>query len=56
MGFPKPGHKYWNNMTIDAVNKRYQSFGFDITPYKIINKNKKGYITINDLELNIKMK
>ena len=35
LGFPKPGHKYWNSGTLDAVAKRYEPFGFDITPYII---------------------
>lgn len=36
LGFPKPGSKYWNEMTLEGVEKRYKPFGFDITPYKII--------------------
>ncbi len=56
LGFPKPGHRYWNEMTLEAVKKRYESYGFDITPYQVVNKNKKGYITINDLDLKIQLK
>ena len=33
LGFPKPGHRYWNKETLDAVSKRYGPLGFDITPY-----------------------
>lgn len=32
LGFPKPGHKYWNNNTIKYVKARYGK-DFDITPY-----------------------
>ena len=34
LGFPKPGHIYWNQETLAAVEKRYGPLGFDITPYK----------------------
>ena len=34
LGFPKPGHRYWNQETLAAVEKRYGPLGFDITPYK----------------------
>ena len=43
-------------MIIKVVNKTYQTFGFDITPYQVVNKDKKGYITINDLDLKIQLK
>lgn len=33
LGFPKPGHKYWNQKTLEAVTKRYGPFGFDPKPY-----------------------
>ena len=33
LGFPKPGHKYWNKETLEAVEKRYGPLGFDVTPY-----------------------
>eukprot|EP01084_Bolivina_argentea_P002433 4488_1 len=33
-GFPSIGSSYWNKYTLEAVRKRYQCFGFDITPYK----------------------
>ena len=34
LGFPKPGDPYWNEYTLEAVRKRYGSFGLDIEPYK----------------------
>lgn len=34
LGFPKPGHSYWNKKTLDLVRKRYQHLGFDATPYE----------------------
>lgn len=34
LGFPAPGHRYWNAITLDAVNQRYQPYGFDRTPYE----------------------
>ena len=33
LGFPKPGHRYWNKETLEAVEKRYGPLGFDVTPY-----------------------
>ena len=39
LSFPKPGHKYWNKETLDAVEKRYGPLGIDLTEYKIL-KNK----------------
>ena len=35
LGFPKPGHKYWNKNTLNAVDKRYKPLGFDISPYLV---------------------
>ena len=32
LGFPPPGHEYWNEQTLAAVALRYQ--GMDITPYR----------------------
>ena len=34
LGFPPPGHSYWNEQTLNAVMMRYGPFGFDITPYR----------------------
>ena len=34
LGFPAPGHRYWNRITLDAVCARYDVFGFDKTPYE----------------------
>ena len=44
LGFPIPGHSYWNEITIRAVTARYKSYGFDPSPYldelkKKINDN-----------------
>lgn len=33
LGFPYPGHSYWNKNTLEYVRKRYEPYGFDITPY-----------------------
>ena len=33
LGFPHPGHEYWNKNTLEYVKKRYEPYGFDITPY-----------------------
>eukprot|EP00755_Sulcionema_specki_P029604 Sspe_Gene.18126::Locus_6487_Transcript_1_1_Confidence_1.000_Length_1146::g.18126::m.18126 len=33
LGFPPPGHPYWNEDTIEAVRQRYGPLGMDITPY-----------------------
>jgi len=35
LGFPAPGHRYWNQVTLDAVCARYELFGFDKTPYEV---------------------
>eukprot|EP01125_Pyxidicula_operculata_P018908 TRINITY_DN6785_c0_g1_i1.p1 TRINITY_DN6785_c0_g1~~TRINITY_DN6785_c0_g1_i1.p1 ORF type:complete len:188 (+),score=17.37 TRINITY_DN6785_c0_g1_i1:517-1080(+) len=34
LGFPPPGHKYWNDKTIMCAVARFGCFGFDPTPYK----------------------
>jgi hypothetical protein len=34
LGFPAPGSTYWTAQTIDAVEARYGSFGFDANPYR----------------------
>ena len=33
LGFPKPGHPYWNDQTISAVAARYSKLGMDLKPY-----------------------
>mmetsp|Transcript_11444 Transcript_11444/g.17109 ORF Transcript_11444/g.17109 Transcript_11444/m.17109 type:complete len:380 (-) Transcript_11444:207-1346(-) len=55
LGFPKPGHRYWNQYTIAAVEARYSEFGMNMAPYKEalklrIDKAKeveRGHSTIN---------
>ncbi len=39
LGFPSPGHEYWTNETIQAVQARYEPFGIDMKPYKIALTN-----------------
>lgn len=34
LGFPKPGHPYWNAQTLAAVEARYANLGIDMTPYR----------------------
>lgn len=34
LGFPKPGHPYWNEDTLAAVEARYANFGIDMSPYR----------------------
>ena len=34
IGFPPPGHEYWNDATIAAVEARYGNFGIDMAPYR----------------------
>ena len=34
LGFPAPGHRYWNHITLNAVCARYEVFGFDKKPYE----------------------
>eukprot|EP01060_Flectonema_neradi_P026272 TRINITY_DN35165_c0_g1_i1.p1 TRINITY_DN35165_c0_g1~~TRINITY_DN35165_c0_g1_i1.p1 ORF type:complete len:353 (+),score=47.97 TRINITY_DN35165_c0_g1_i1:47-1060(+) len=34
LGFPPPGHPYWNQQTLNAVSLRYGPFGFDPKPYE----------------------
>jgi hypothetical protein len=34
LGFPEPGHPYWNRATVGAINARYGPLGFDVTPYE----------------------
>ena len=34
LGFPRPGHSYWTQETIAAVQARYGSLGIDMTPYE----------------------
>lgn len=33
LGFPMPGHRYWNPVTIKATEARFGPYGFDSTPY-----------------------
>ena len=33
LGFPAPGHSYWNAETIAAVEARYGPVGMDVSPY-----------------------
>jgi len=33
LGFPKPGHSYWNKDTLLAVAARYAKLGMDMLPY-----------------------
>lgn len=35
IGFPRPGSPYWNTETIEAVEKRYERWGVDMTPYRM---------------------
>ena len=34
LGFPSPGHEYWTEETVLAVQARYAPFGIDMEPYK----------------------
>lgn len=34
LGFPAPGHTYWNAETLQGVTARYGPLGFDPTPYE----------------------
>ncbi len=34
LGFPRPGHSYWTQATIAAVQARYGALGIDMTPYQ----------------------
>lgn len=34
LGFPPPGHGYWTQQTIAAVEARYRAFGIDMSAYK----------------------
>ena len=40
IGFPKPGSKYWNEYTLEAVRERFEALGMDINPYKAALKSK----------------
>jgi len=33
LGFPAPGHPYWNEYTLAAVAARYKGLGMDMAPY-----------------------
>jgi len=33
LGFPRPGHRYWNKHTLLGVAARYAPLGFDMKPY-----------------------
>jgi hypothetical protein len=33
LGFPRPGHRYWTAATVEAVRRRYEPHGIDMTPY-----------------------
>jgi hypothetical protein len=35
LGFPPPGHAYWNADTRAALAARYGPWGIDLTPYEI---------------------
>jgi len=34
LGFPEPGHPYWNEDTIAAVGARFGAWGIDMSPYR----------------------
>ncbi len=34
LGFPAPGHAYWNHDTVAAVEARFGPLGFDASPYR----------------------
>ena len=34
LGFPAPGHPYWNRDTVSAVEARYAAWSIDMTPYR----------------------
>ena len=34
LGFPEPGHAYWTQATVDAVDARYAAHDIDMTPYR----------------------
>ena len=34
LGFPAPGHRVWTAPMLQAVERRYAPFGFDIAPYR----------------------
>ena len=34
LGFPVPGHPYWNRDTVGAVEARYAAWNIDMTPYR----------------------
>jgi hypothetical protein len=36
LGFPKPGHGYWDRETVAAVESRYAVYGIDMEPYKAV--------------------
>ena len=40
LGFPAPGSSYWNDETLEAVGKRFEIFGVDMTPYRTAFKRK----------------
>ena len=35
MGFPQPKSTYWCKETFEGVAARYESFGMDMSPYKV---------------------
>lgn len=35
LGFPPPGHRYWNEFTLAGVAARYECFGMNMTPYRL---------------------
>ena len=36
LGFPRPGSAYWTPDTLEAVRRRYEVFGMDMTPYTLV--------------------
>ncbi len=35
LGFPPPGHEFWNPVTFEGVRRRYEPLGMDMSPYAL---------------------
>eukprot|EP00930_Biecheleria_cincta_P014254 TRINITY_DN1234_c0_g2_i1.p1 TRINITY_DN1234_c0_g2~~TRINITY_DN1234_c0_g2_i1.p1 ORF type:complete len:412 (-),score=45.79 TRINITY_DN1234_c0_g2_i1:557-1792(-) len=47
LGFPMPGDPYWTAETFEAVRRRYEPVGMDLSPYSVglpASKNKHGAV------------
>ena len=45
IGFPRVDSDYWNAQTVEAVRRRFQIFGMDVSPYREAAAKRKGLVS-----------